>query len=247
MGYGLFRRNLRCSRLPCIDGRWLAVGLSVLALSLPASQAAPIEFHYGGTITSAGAGTNVAVGSRFDGTFTYDPQANLSPMLYENGRTYTFGQPSGTTGTTTPDSSAMSLTLGGSSAFSKSGGLSLGLYEVDSNDPYNPNPATNLTFNSYNPSTKVDLEVLLSNPQRGVFGSLAIPPALNLSNFPTATVTVSWWDPTRKDVDSYVGTIDTLAQLGTSVTTVPEPAAVALWLGLGAAGWAFRARMRSSM
>ena len=161
MGQRHFDPRTGFSRMCIALRRRPALGLWILALSLPTAQAAPIEFHYGGTITSAGAGTNVAVGSRFDGTFTYDPQANLTPMVYENGRTYTYGQSVGAA-TTPVDSSAMSLTIGGSSAFSKSGGLAVGLYEVGGNDPYNPNPVTNLTFNSYNSTTKVDLEVLLS-------------------------------------------------------------------------------------
>jgi hypothetical protein len=234
----IFSFSRRCLR------PFAAAGLAVTIVILSASttQAAPIEFHYSGTITSADAGTGIAVGSHFDGTFTYDPQTDPQTMFIENARNYAFGQPNHMPTAAPPDTSAASLWIGGSSIFSHQGGLSMQVQEVGRGDPYNPNPQTNLNITSYDPNSRMSVGVLLGNPGRGVLGSLDVPTSINFADFPVSTITISHWDPVQKVVLYDRGTIDSLTQVG--VTTVPEPASVALWLGFAASAWAVRARSR---
>lgn len=216
---------------------------------LPAAGAAPITFYYGGAITQADAGTGAAPGDRFNGTFTYDPQAAPFYMTVENGRFYSFGESSPGARPTTPppDASAASLTIGGGPTYSRQGGLALSVYEVDSggravlipSDGAAPVPYARSVFEI---NTSDGLRLSLVNPNRVVFGSLDVPTAINLADFPEATIGRAWWDADSQTRLGYRGTIDELRRV--EQHAIPEPAAVALWLGLGAAGWAVGARAR---
>lgn len=225
--------------------RWIATAgptVAALTLPLPAARAAPIEFHYGGVITSADAGTGVTPGERFDGTFTYDPQTNPLAMVIENANFYTFGTSGNWPAAVPPDTSAMSLSIGDASMYSWQGSLGVGVSDVGINNPFNPNPHTGLNIHSYDINHHINVDIDLTNPNRGVFGSLAIPTAINLADFSTATVSVTGWGATPGTYLNYQGTIDTLTRV--NLTTTPEPASVALWLGLGVAAWAVKARSR---
>ncbi len=243
-----FKRSATSPLLPrgSLRLRGIVAALPVIfALSFPTAQADPIEFHYGGVITSADDGTGVNPGARFDGTFTYDPRANPMATLIENGHFYTFGQTgfawSPTSAKITPtadDTSDMSLTIDGKLHESRQGGLGLTVYEVQSDDKFNPNPQTQL--NIYTPG---GVQLSLSNPDRAVFGSLDIPDTISLADFPNAKITQTRWDADRGAFLTFEGTVDTLSQL--TVTAVPEPGSVALWVGLAAGAWAVRARRRT--
>lgn len=238
MDLGLF--GYRRANLPCC--RWIAAaGLALFSLLPPTARAAPIEFHYGGVITSADDGTGVTPGTRFDGTFTYDPQTIPLAMVIEDANFYTFGT-SGTwlTASPPPDTSAINLSVGDKSMFSRQGGLGVGVSEIQDNHPFNPYPHTNLNINSHDLVHNVTINLDLINPDRGVLGSLDLPATINLADFPQATLTVTGWGATPGTSLSYRGTIDTLAKV--EQATTPEPASVALWLGLAAAAWVVKAR-----
>lgn len=247
MSHGLSCRYVRSTLSRRVDCRWIAaVGLAILALAIPAAQAAPIEYHYGGVITSADAGTSITPGTRFDGTFTYDPQTNPRGFGFENYTSYEFGTSSNWPALPAPDTSAMSLWVGNDSKYARQGGLNLSVNDVGVNNPTDPYPRTILDIHSYDTDHKLNIDLVLSNPNRGVFGSLDIPTSINLGDFPNATISVTARD--TKDPTTYLnfqGTIDTLNPV--NMVTTPEPAAIAMWLGLAASALAFQARSRRSV
>jgi hypothetical protein len=242
LGLRLYRRaNLPRSRR--IDCRWIAAaGLAIfVAVVMPAARAAPIEFHYGGVITSADDGTGITPGERFEGAFTYDPQINPNFMSTDSGSTdsgrfYWFAQPVGWPGSPPPDTSALSLSIGGRLVFSQQGGLDLGVTDVGVNDPLNLHPYSSIWIIS----TEVDTNRILSlRLAGGQPGALDIPTGINLADFTDSSISGAQWGSTDGTSPTYQGTIDTLVRV-----TTPEPASVALWLGLGIAAWAVKARSR---
>ena len=65
---------------------------AVLALTANAvGHAALMRYEYGGTITSADPSTGITPGSRFSGTFTYDPAGSPSAMMIEGQTTSYYG------------------------------------------------------------------------------------------------------------------------------------------------------------
>ena len=69
--------------------RAFRIGLfAFLALTANAvGHAALMRYEYGGTITSADPSTGITRGSRFSGTFTYDPAGSPSAMMIEGQTT----------------------------------------------------------------------------------------------------------------------------------------------------------------
>jgi hypothetical protein len=124
--------------------------------------------------------------------------------------------------------------------FSRRGSLDVGVSEISNNHPFNPYPHTFLNIHSYDIDHKVNINLDLTNPSRGVLGSLDVPTTINLADFPQATISVTGWGATPGTYLNYQGTIDTLTKV--EQATTPEPASVALWLGLGVAAWAVKAR-----
>lgn len=220
----------------------ITASLVLFLLTTHVVYASPLEFHYSGVITSSDADTGVAPNSRFDGTFTYDPSTNPQYMMIENAHFYTFGTSLDSSALPTPDTSAISLSLDNKSLFSRSGGLAISLGEVDAGDKYNPYPHTTLQVHSYDTDHSLNIDVTFVNPSRGVFGSLDIPTAISLSDFPTATITVTQRDAASGAYLEYQGTIDTLNQV--VIVTTLEPAGIALWLGLILPAYIIRRRFQ---
>jgi hypothetical protein len=221
----------------------LAAGLLVVASLVPATQASPIEYRFGGVITSAADGTGVTPGTRFEGTLTYDPRENPSSMIGTDGlATLSYGLTSNSP-SSPPDQAGLSLEIGGKSIGSISGGLLVSLMQLEENQwgQIHP-PQSSIGFSGSD--MNLQISVGFSNPARSVLGPLGpsgpLPDPLSLADFPVSNVSVySMTDGHPSSDVLYQGTIDTLEQV-----TTPEPSAVALWLGLGAAGWACRAKMR---
>ena len=73
--------------------RAFRIGLfAFLALTANAvGHAALMRYEYGGTITSADPSTGITPGSRFSGTFTYDPAGSPSAMMIEGQTTSYYG------------------------------------------------------------------------------------------------------------------------------------------------------------
>jgi hypothetical protein len=215
-------------------------GLLVIAASVSATQAAPIAYEYSGVITSADSRSNVHVGERFSGTFSYDPQASIfsSPPGYAN--LYSFGYST----TTANENSSATLNFGSSKESPPSFiSMQIGVYYGGSQPSISP--SSTLAIYSGIPGGGISYVLQFSNQSRVVLDPAKVPTSINLSDFTSALLGghTTWGN--AGETYGFGGTIETLAPLGNSVTAVPEPSAVAMWLGLASSAWAFRARSRS--
>jgi hypothetical protein len=239
---------------PVLWRRAFRTGLfAFLALSWNgAGQAALMRYEYDGTITSADPTTGIAPGTRFSGTFTYDPAAEVPGESVEGSMQYNFGRSQynfGPSGNFAPapatDGSGITLQVGGKSVLSNPGGVRVGVMEMEYPGQYGyrnadgpGGPLTSVSIgNAGTDGGPLSLWLNLSNPSRSVFGSLAPPSSLNLADFPMAQLSVTEGFGPRKTL--YVGTIDTLTQV-----PVPEPA-WATFLCLAAVVWLARSSRRA--
>ncbi len=216
------------------------VSVAFLALSWNAAgQAALMRYEYGGTITSADPSTGITPGTRFTGTFTYDPAGKPFAMMIEGQTDYTFGLLSWPG--SQADGSGITLQIGGKSVLSDQGGLSMTVTESEYPNQFSylngVGPATALTIsNPWTDSRSILVGLDLSNPSRSVFHSLDPPTSIDLSDFPVAQLSgIS----TPGGETLFSGTIDTLMEI-----PVPEPAWTTL-LCLTAIGWIARSRRRT--
>jgi len=235
------------SSMPMLSQRAVRIGLfSFVALTLnAATQAALMRYEYGGTITSAEPSTGITPGTRFSGTFTYDPAGNAPWLGFEGYMKYSFGLWSGWPGSQA-DGSGITLQIGGKTVLSDQAGMSMTVEEQEYLVQYGYGnahgtgygPPTYITIgNSDTSRGGLLLGLTLSNPSRSVFQSPAPPTSLNLSDFPVAQLSVA--SPRLGGPQSlYNGTIDTLMEI-----PVPEPAWTTL-VCMAAVGWIARSSRR---
>jgi len=214
-----------------------------LALSWNAAgQAALMRYEYGGTITSADPSTGITPGTRFSGTFTYNPADNADAMMIEGQTGYSFGL--STWPGSQADGSGITLQIGGKSVLSDPGGVSITVTENEYPNQFSylngVGPATALTIsNPWTDSRSILVGLDLSNPSRSVFHSLDPPTSLDLSDFPVAQLSGISTRLGTGGETLFSGTIDTLTQ-----APVPEPAWATV-LCLAAVGWIARSSRRN--
>ena len=191
---------------------FVSAALATLFLAFPTadSRADPIQYDFGGVITSADPSTGVAVGSRFDGTFTIDPTAPVTAALLMFEGHIGYGMFS---------NSAITLFAGGNQFFSSN---SVGL-TVDYGPKFSATPsAQDPAFTSVGILGQTDqlgLTLTLTNPSQSVFPGYPMPTAFPLSDFPQASLSLI-------DRETLLGgTIDTLIPV-----PVPEPSSLALFV-----------------
>jgi hypothetical protein len=204
-----------------------------------ATDAAPIQFEYGGVITSADPSTGVAPGTRFSGTIAYDPAVKVPYMVYEGFSEYLYGDAAHFSGAIA-DGSRLTLQIGARTVLANPGGVEVAVSEIEypGQPGYGATPSTNVNISNGDiGGSPLRVVVDLMNPNRAVFGSLDPPKALNLPDFPRATLDVT--DSTHPSVEPlYTGTIDSLVEI-----PAPEPACVTL-VCLSAIGWFARSARR---
>jgi hypothetical protein len=223
------------------------LGLMITWIMLPnvAADAAPIRYEYGGVLTSADPSTGVAPGTRFSGTIAYDPAAKPPAMMIEGSNQYFYGLWANMPGAFA-DGSGLTLQIGGRTVLANPGGVQVGVAEIEYSGQYsyrdasgNPaSPYTSVTISNENIGyDPLQVALGLRNPDRAVFGSLDPPKALNLADFPRATLDVT--ELTNPGVKTlYTGTVDSLVEI-----PAPEPAWVTL-VCLTTIGW-FARSLRS--
>ena len=220
---------------------WLVVGAA------SASRGALIEYQYGGVITAADPSTGVAPGTRFTGTFAYDPSHTVPLFSIEGTTQYISGQSANFPGSTA-DGSGLSLQVGGQSVYTHVGGVQLSVSDIatpgqfgytDQNgNPVSPHTTVNISNENVD-NGSIQTSLNLNNPSQSLSPLLAIPQLLSLGDFPNSTLTVTeLTNPGSTTL--YQGTIDTLM---TVPSPVPEPA-LAPVIGLLAAAWLARRRSR---
>lgn len=198
---------------------WLALGHTTVA------HAAPILYHYAGTIDTAAASTGIAPGSQFSGTFTYDPDAPPGDYL-ANTATYTrpFDPPySGGPG--------MTLAVGGLEIKSSP------FLNVDTTDNPSPRVAIMGVVSSLVDGRWFRTELQLMDPVGLVYGPYGPTSTLSLANFSEGILKVTW---AHDDINQemFAGTVTSLTG-----TTVPEPASATL-VCLVTVGWLAHSRRR---
>ena len=224
----------------------LALHLGSLAAAsvifdLPA-HAPPIQYQYGGVITQADPSTGIVPGTRFSGTFSYDPTGTLSGGIgFEGFSQATYGHSLNYPGSVA-DGSGLTLQIGGQTILANPGGVSVGLSEIDypgqwgyrdANGP--ANPYTTVTISNENvDGGSLEVALGLTNPTRSL-GNSFYP--LTLAEFPDAQLGVTLLTNPGSET-LYTGTIDSLVEMA-----VPEPAFTTL-LCLVAIGW-FTTRSRA--
>jgi hypothetical protein len=204
-------------------------------------HAALMRYEYGGTITSADPSTGITPGSRFSGTFTYDP-AGSPPALsnLDNSTQYFFGLSPYLPGSQA-DGSGITLQIGGKPVLPDPGGVYVNVTQQDAYrnaDGTWSAPSTTVTIGNNNTNGSPLLGLELANPTRWVFQSLAPPSSLNFADFPVAQISAFSSAPGTAGQTLFAGTIDTLQEV-----PVPEPA-WAMLLCLTAAGWLARSARR---
>jgi hypothetical protein len=217
------------------------VGLLVVLLTImnPAAWATPILYEYGGVITSADPSTGIAPGTRFSGSFGYDPAKSPLPAVLIEGSSQWFFGHSSNFPRSIADGSGLTLQIGGRTVLANPGGVQVAVAEVAYPGQYGyldaggkpMHPHTIVTISNENvDGGSLQVAVGLTNSTRAVFGSLAPPASLKLSDFSQAKLNVTeLTNPGSKSL--YTGNIDTLQEI-----PVPEPA-VATLLCLAAVGW----------
>ena len=219
---------------------------TLIVISNVAAYATPIQFEYGGAIRSADPSTGVAPGTRFSGTFAYDPAARPSGgIMIEGLDQYIYGHSANVPGSIA-DGSGLTLQIGGRTILANPGGVQVAVSEIEypgqwgyanaSGDPASPFTSVGISNENVDGGPlRVALE--LRNPTRSVFGSLAPPTALNLADFPQAQLNVT--ELTNPGVKTlYTGTVDSLVEI-----PAPEPPWATV-LCLTAIGWFARSARR---
>jgi len=172
---------------------------ALLALTVNAvGHAALMRYEYGGTITSAASSTGVTPGTRFTGTFTYDPAGSPSAMMIEGQTDSSYGLLALRPGAMA-DGSGITLQIGGKSVVPDPGGVSVtvteqqyaGQWGYRNADGTGAGPSTTVTIGNGWAKDGPFLGLELSNPTRALFQSLAPPSSLNLADFPVAEISVS--------------------------------------------------------
>ncbi len=235
-------------RLPTTSTRrpWAVVAAVVAFLASVAteSRADRIEYRFSGKLNDADPSTPAATdghaaGTPFTGSFAYDP--NETPTVsstIQGSSNYMFGQAGPNT---SPDSSGLSIQVGGQTVYSLTGGLGLtvdmtptpGVIPTPGPYPLPTNPHTHVGFSSGLGGASMVAGIDLWNDNAAVLGSLAPPSSLNLSDFTAAMNIVA--DPgTAQSRILYQGTIDVLVEV-----TTPEPSTL-LVIGLAGAGFLAR-------
>ncbi len=218
-------------------GAGVMVFLVLLGFNTPESRADLIKYDYSGTITSAAPSSGIEVGTRFLGTFAYDPGKPFGAFGFEGYHDYGFGTAGlGFGGFGVPDSSGLTLAIKGQPTISGQGGLALVMSGDEPFIGYPRGTGTTVTIQSpplMGPSG-LAVTLVLSNPVRDIYPSLAPPTTFDLADFRSATLEVQAINAGRSTV-LYSGTIDTL--------TTPEPSTLIV-LVLGAVGWCVRGRAR---
>ena len=204
----------------------------VLALAPDAAPARAelMRFAFGGAITSADPSSGVAPGTRFSGTFAYDPDSGSSGMHFEGFHQYDFGK-SVDWPWSAPDSSGMTLDLGGKSVYAFQGGLGLLMTGDEPFIGYPRGTGTHVSIgNGSVGDSPIRVALDLANPDRAVYPSLAPPSSLDLADFSSATLTVNLGGPGSA---GYRGSLDTITRILPS--PAPEPSTAALLVA--ATGW----------
>jgi len=220
-----------------------AIALTTLALAAmstaPCSQAAPVTVNFSAVVTRAGNGLPAVLGSTIQGTVTYGDVPSSSELLPASQcgpliacARYTFD--------TAP--SQFSVDFGGTSIASAM--VTLNMYIDD-------------VYVAGGPEVEMLPLVLLSSKVNGVSYTLSLygtaDPSFSVTNLSDASAVLSQWRP-GGDYPSYFHVFDPWGQsasgfqaqiTGLSVSSVPEPASVALFaLGLGGVALASRRRAR---
>ena len=220
---------------PSLQFLGLALSLGLGLIGATESQAALSRYEYGGVITQADPSTGVAVGTRFTGTFAYDPinpprNVNLIPEV----ATYLYGLAAGTGAS--PDASGLTAQVGGQSIYNQPGGLQVQpshySYAVDTTAA---KTMVEVASGDYRDNTQINARLRFANTEQAVYPGYAPPLALNLTDFNSARFLIQQVQGTTATV-LYAGTIDTLTQ-------VPEPAT---WLFLAAGVGTYLIRHRPS-
>lgn len=189
-----------------------ALATCILACHSAASRADPISYDFGGAITSADPSTGLAVGSRFDGTFTFDPSAPVTVHLASTEGQVGYGMFT---------NSEFTLSAGGQHLFnSTSLGMQVG-YPTQIPSPEVPLQEFT-TVNILGMTNQLGLTLTLNNPSRVVFLPFPMPTSFSLSDFPQAQLTLV--DRASGQGETLLnGTIDTLIPV-----LAPEPSSLAL-------------------
>ncbi len=223
----------------------LALHLGILAAASAifdlAVQASPIQYQYGGVITQADPSTGIVPGTRFSGTFSYDPTGTLSGGIgFEGFSQATYGHSVNYPGSVA-DGSGLTLQIGGQTILANPGGVSVGLSEIDYPGQWgyrdangNPvSPYTTVTISNLNvDGGPLQVALGLTNPARAL-GNSFYP--LTLAEFPDAQLGVTLLTNPGSET-LYTGTIDSLVEMA-----VPEPFCATV-LCLIAIGWFTRSR-----
>jgi hypothetical protein len=220
----------RTSHFPRPDAGRCATLLAILLLLTATgstAKAALIEHQFGGVITFANPSSGVSPGTRFSGTFSYDPDADPVTLLVPGTKTYEFGNP---TPSSTSDTSKLTLSVGGIPLFD---GNRLSVGVIDTRDPlagffHGLPPATTVGISTGNPQYAISLS--LKNLSRSLNPGLELPTFLSLNDFPEANLEVIGISSDGRRNNLLAGRID-------SLTTVPEPSLISL-LGLTTVGLA---------
>jgi hypothetical protein len=217
-----------------VIGPWLAALALIGLFGAGASSAsgAMIKYEFGGVITSADLSTGVAPGTRFSGTFGFDPDFNPGTATIEGSVTYIFNPL--VFGRSDPDTSYLTANVGGTPVLDGRG-LDLGVRDTTiSPGPPSP-PFTSVGLSSENAQVRVELG--LTNPSRSVDPTLELPTSFSLGDYPVTKFLVTSLSSGHAET-IYEGTIDTL-----TAVPIPEPGMLAL-PGLIGVGLALRGLLR---
>ena len=213
------------------------LGLGLTSMSARPAVAAPITYMYGGTISSDDPTTAIAPGTRFEGTFTYDPATQPFKLTTEGMAVYTFGIPP----STVADTSNLTLRLGGQPLFSGQG-LSVTVsdqsdatYGLPPGSSTHVPPSSQWNLLAHNDLVGVSLNFV--NPGQSLNPSLSLTHAYSLNDFPIAQLLVTG-RANKTGVILYSGSIDMLAPV-----PVPEPTTLAM-LAVTFAGLAVRRHLK---
>jgi len=186
---------------------WSTALTTVIFISLDATaQAVPVRYEFGGSLVFADPSTAVGPGTRFTGSFVYDPaEGTISAAVFQQTE-FLFGQ-----------TSSLSVQVAGQPVYSSQGNLGMGIATFW--------PETILVLRQ--PDNQDGISPFLEF--RNIGGHLVIfpslpPTSLSLSDFPYTGFFLS---PNPGGQTLYQGTIDTLI-------AVPEPGMTTIILLLAA-------------